>query len=214
MRIQQCQIGEKRVSMNSESLKVEIDPVPDDSDTCVMRVDRVITKTPEYYSTPEEAESSPMGRELLELGTLEAVLIQDYTITLLKPVPGAPWAEIVPKAETLVREHFAELDRIQEASRREMDEGERELFVEVQNLLNEEINPMVASHGGFIEVSDVKENDLYLSMGGGCQGCGMASVTLRQGVEQLIRQKLPQIRNIFDTTDHAAGTDPYYSPER
>ena len=95
-----------------------------------------------------------------------------------------------------------------------MTDSERELFVEVQNLLNEEINPMVASHGGFIEVSDVKEDDLYVSMGGGCQGCGMASVTLRQGVEQLIRERLPTVRNIFDTTDHASGSNPYYSADR
>lgn len=195
-------------------LKIEIDPVADDSDTCVIRVDRKISETPEYYSTPEEAESSPLGRGLLELGGLEAVLIQDRAITLLKPVAGRPWKELISAAEVVVREHFAELDRIRAASQREMTEGEKELFVEVQNLLNEEINPMVASHGGFIEVSDVKENDLYVSMGGGCQGCGMASVTLRQGVEQLIRERLPAVRNIFDNTDHASGANPYYAADR
>jgi len=196
------------------SPRIEIDPVSDDSDTAVLRVDRTIASSPEYYSTPEEAESSPLGRAILEIGGLEAVLIQDAAITLLKPVPGKPWHEIVPAAEAAVREHFEELDRIQEAARRPMDADEKELFVEVQNLLNEEINPMVASHGGFIEVTDVKEQDLYVSVGGGCQGCGMASVTLRQGVEQLIRQRLPQVRNIFDATDHASGTNPYYSADR
>ena len=195
-------------------LKLEIDAAADDSDTCVIRVDRVLAQTPEYYSTMEEAESSPLGKSLLEIGGLEAVLIQDRSITLLKELPGRPWSEITPKAETFIREHFAELDRILQASQREMTEEERQLFVEVQNILNEEINPMVASHGGFIEVTDVKESDLYVSMGGGCQGCGMAAVTLRQGVEQLIRQKLPQIRNIFDATDHASGTNPYYSADR
>ncbi len=195
-------------------LKIEIDAIAEDSDTCVIRVDRTISQTPEYYSTPEEAETSPLGRGLLELGGLEAVLIQDQAITLLKPVSGRPWSEVIPAAEAVVREHFAELDRIRAAARREMTDSERELFVEVQNLLNEEINPMVASHGGFIEVSDVKEDDLYVSMGGGCQGCGMASVTLRQGVEQLIRERLPAVRNIFDTTDHASGSNPYYSADR
>ena len=198
----------------SDTPTIEIDPVPDDSDTAVLRVDRTVSTTPEYYSTPEEAESSPLGRALLELGGLEAVLIQDRAITLLKPVPGRPWGEILPAAEEAVRAHFIELDRIREASRRPMNDDEKALFVEVQNLLNEEINPMVASHGGFIEVSDVKELDLYVSMGGGCQGCGMASVTLRQGVEQLIRERMPQVRNIFDTTDHASGANPYYSADR
>ena len=64
------------------SPRIEIDPVSDDSDTAVLRVDRTIASSPEYYSTPEEAESSPLGRAILEIGGLEAVLIQDAAITL------------------------------------------------------------------------------------------------------------------------------------
>lgn len=199
--------------MASET-KIEVDEVRDDSDTCVLRVDRTIARTPEYYSTVEEAASSPLGRRLLAIGGLEAVLLQDKTVTLLKPVPGEPWQSITAAAVSIIGEHFAELDRIRAAASREMNSDERELFFEVQNLLNEEINPMVASHGGYIEVIDVKESDLYVSMGGGCQGCGMAAVTLRQGVEQLIRQHMPAVRNIFDATDHAAGENPYYSADR
>lgn len=198
----------------SEEIQIEVDEVRDDSDTCVLRIDRTIARTPEYYSTVEEAAGSPLGRKLLAIGGLEAVLLQDRTVTLLKPVPGGAWAPITRAAVGILREHFSELDRIRAAANREMTGEERELFFEVQNLLNEEINPMVASHGGYIEVVDVKENDLYVSMGGGCQGCGMAAVTLRQGVEQLIRQHMPAVRNIFDATDHAAGENPYYSAER
>ncbi len=197
-----------------DTLQLQIDAASDDSDTCVMRTDRTVSRTPEYYSSVQEAESSPLGRRLLEIGGLEAVLMQDQTITLLKPVPGEPWERLTTAAETIVREHFAELDRIHAAAKREMTGEERNLFAEVQNLLNEEINPMVASHGGFIEVTDVKESDLYLNMGGGCQGCGMAAVTLRQGVEQLLRERVPEVRNIFDATDHASGENPYYSAER
>ena len=91
-----------------------------------------------------------------------------------------------------------------------MNESEKLLFGEIQNILNEELNPMVAAHGGFIEVVDVKEEDIFIHMGGGCQGCGMAAMTLRQGVETLIRQKIPRVRNIHDATDHSAGENPYY----
>jgi Fe-S cluster biogenesis protein NfuA len=195
-------------------IQIEVDEVREDSDTCVLRVDRTVSRTPEYYSTVEEAAPSPLGRRLLGIGGLEAVLLQDRTVTLLKPVPGEPWDSITAAAVSIITDHFGELDRIRAAANREMTAEERELFFEVQNLLNEEINPMVASHGGYIEVIDVKENDLYVSMGGGCQGCGMAAVTLRQGVEQLIRQHMPVVRNIFDATDHAAGENPYYSAER
>jgi Fe/S biogenesis protein NfuA len=56
----------------------------------------------------------------------------------------------------------------------------------------------------------VKETDIFVHMGGGCQGCGMAAMTLRQGVETMIRQKVPRVRNIHDSTDHAAGENPFY----
>jgi Fe/S biogenesis protein NfuA len=80
----------------------------------------------------------------------------------------------------------------------------------IQELLDTHINPAVASHGGRIELVDVHDNIVYIRFGGGCQGCGMVGVTLNQGVEQAIREAFPEIREIVDVTDHAAGTDPYY----
>ncbi len=85
------------------------------------------------------------------------------------------------------------------------------LAARVQELLDQEINPQIAAHGGVVTLLDVKDNDVFLSMGGGCQGCGMASVTLREGIESTLRQALPEIREIFDNTDHAAGANPYYA---
>ncbi len=82
----------------------------------------------------------------------------------------------------------------------------------VKNLLDQEINPAVAAHGGFFTLLDVKDNNVYVQLGGGCQGCGMADVTLKQGVEQRMREVLPEMASLIDTTDHAAGSNPYYSP--
>ena len=82
----------------------------------------------------------------------------------------------------------------------------------IQKLLEEEINPAVAGHGGHIELLDFMNNKVYLRMGGGCQGCGMASVTLKQGVERMIKEHFPQVEEIVDTTDHAKGGNPYYQP--
>lgn len=198
--------------MNSE-IEVVVEEAAQDSDTCVINTSRTVASTPEYFSSVEETQESPLGRQLLEIGGLEAVLMQGQTITLLKPVPGEPWPRIAEAARTIISEYFAETDRVQAAAAREMNGEEKALFLQIQNLLNEEINPMVASHGGFIEVVDVKECDVFIHMGGGCQGCGMAAATLRQGVESLLRQKVPQIRGIHDSTDHASGENPYYAPE-
>ena len=80
----------------------------------------------------------------------------------------------------------------------------------VQRLLDDEINPAVASHGGVIDLLDVSEGVAYIHMGGGCQGCGMAEVTLGQGVRTAILDRFPEITEVRDTTDHAQGANPYY----
>jgi len=86
-----------------------------------------------------------------------------------------------------------------------------ELRAKVQSLIETMINPAVAGHGGFVELIDVQENRVYLQMGGGCQGCGAADVTLKSGIEKLIKEELPEIVEVLDTTDHASGSNPYYS---
>ena len=83
---------------------------------------------------------------------------------------------------------------------------------QIQHVLDEEVNPMVASHGGVVSLLEVKDSSAYLEFGGGCQGCGMIDVTLKQGVEVMIKEHIPEIEAIYDVTDHAEGTNPYYQP--
>ena len=83
---------------------------------------------------------------------------------------------------------------------------------QIQHVLDEEVNPMVASHGGVVSLLEVKDSSAYLEFGGGCQGCGMIDVTLKQGVEVMIKEQIPEIEAIYDVTDHAEGTNPYYQP--
>lgn len=82
----------------------------------------------------------------------------------------------------------------------------------VQETVDNKINPGIAAHGGFVILLDVKDDIAYIQFGGGCQGCGMASVTLKDGVEATILKEVPQIKQILDTTDHAEGKNPYYRP--
>ncbi|HVQ76085.1 MAG TPA: NifU family protein [Candidatus Binatia bacterium] len=89
-----------------------------------------------------------------------------------------------------------------------------ELKTRVQDLIDNMINPAVAGHGGFVELLDVKENKVYLQMGGGCQGCGAADVTLKSGIERLIKEEIPEIDEVLDATDHDAGSNPYYTPTK
>ena len=82
----------------------------------------------------------------------------------------------------------------------------------IKALLDERINPGVEAHGGYISLIDVKDHTAFIRLEGGCQGCGMADVTLKQGIERMILEAVPTITAVLDSTDHASGTNPYYDP--
>lgn len=85
-----------------------------------------------------------------------------------------------------------------------------ELADRVQHILQYEINPRIASHGGEVELVDLDEGTLYVRMGGGCQGCAASAATLRMGVERMVREAVPEVHSVVDVTDHTAGTNPYF----
>jgi Fe/S biogenesis protein NfuA len=82
--------------------------------------------------------------------------------------------------------------------------------IAIQKLLDEVINPAVAEHGGYVSLLEVKDDIAYMVFSGGCQGCGMAGVTMNQGIKEVIMEEVPGIREVIDMTDHASGTNPYY----
>jgi Fe/S biogenesis protein NfuA len=84
----------------------------------------------------------------------------------------------------------------------------------VQEVIDTKINPGVSTHGGHVTLLDVKDDIAYIALGGGCQGCGMADVTLKHGIEVMIKESVPEIRQIIDTTDHASGNNPFYQPSK
>jgi len=84
----------------------------------------------------------------------------------------------------------------------------------IQQIIDSKVNPGVATHGGHVSLVDVKEDIAYLKFGGGCQGCGMVDVTLKQGVEVMLKEAVPELKGVMDVTDHADGQNPYYQPEK
>jgi Fe/S biogenesis protein NfuA len=84
----------------------------------------------------------------------------------------------------------------------------------VQDVLDTMVNPGVAGHGGEVILKRVEDGKAVIEFGGGCQGCGVADVTLKQGVERMVREQVPEITAVVDATDHAAGENPYYLPEQ
>jgi Fe/S biogenesis protein NfuA len=95
------------------------------------------------------------------------------------------------------------------------NEGWRDpVAARVQEVLDRQINPSVAAHGGYVALLEVRDGAAYVELGGGCQGCAQVDVTLRQGIEVAIKAAVPQITTVIDTTDHAAGRNPYFQPAK
>jgi Fe-S cluster biogenesis protein NfuA len=131
---------------------------------------------------------------------------------------AVPVFSIRVRIENTLRHHIPEIEEVRfvEAARRASDAEGLDLgdptVAAVHTLLEERINPSVAAHGGHIALIDVKESTAYIRLEGGCQGCGMADVTLKQGVERAILEAVPGITAVRDVTDHDGGANPYYQP--
>ena len=89
-----------------------------------------------------------------------------------------------------------------------------ELAQRVLNVLDDQVNPSIAMHGGHADLVAVEEGVVYVRLSGGCQGCGLASVTLSQGIEVALRDSVPEIVSVVDVTDHASGANPFYEPAK
>jgi Fe/S biogenesis protein NfuA len=88
------------------------------------------------------------------------------------------------------------------------------LVDQVQQVITEQVNPAIASHGGGAELVSVDGTIAYLRLFGGCQGCGLAQVTLKQGIERILLESIDELTQVVDVTDHASGDDPYYESQK
>lgn len=163
--------------------------------------------------TPEMAKGSPLLEALFGLGGITQVMLKDSVVTIEKSTDD-PWSVLAKKVGATIRELIKSgTDLVAEDLEPNSTHSllnDQEILSAVQVILGEQVNPSLASHGGYAEVLKVEESDVYLMMGGGCQGCGAASYTLQMSIERTLRTAVPQIRKIIDATDHSAGTNPYY----
>ena len=195
--------------MDSE-IKITGMPAAGDPERCSFVVDRPLFEGKSFYfGEPEKAKGSPLVERLFAIPGIASILVAHDTVTVVKSAPEA-WPAIGKLVGAAIRETLASgVAPIAE----DLLSGlppEGVLREVVQQLIDTEINPALGGHGGFVELIDVKQNNLFMRMGGGCQGCGMANATLRGGIERLIREVVPAVGEIMDVTDHASGRNPYY----
>ena len=100
------------------------------------------------------------------------------------------------------------------APSRPLDEPAGTLTEQARRIIDTEINPAIAAHRGRIVLAGAADGWVRIRLEGGCQGCSLAEVTVRQGIEPLLRVRLPGVTGVVDVTDHEAGTQPFFSPEK
>ena len=187
-------------------VRVDVVEPPEDSDTCVFTLSVAVGGADSaLYASAKDAQGNELAAALFSVPHVDSLMVKDKMIILSRN--GGTWAEIVSQAKNTILGHFG----VQVVDEPIGPVDEEDMRKRIEQLLETEVNPSVAAHGGFIELVDVKGPDIWVLMGGGCQGCGMAAVTLRQGVEQAIRRVAPEVRRIFDATAHDAGENPYYA---
>ncbi len=179
--------------------------------SCKFEVDRPIYPNGSiHFRSKEKAAGAPLVEKLFALENVHGVRISGSEL-LVAMEEGSDLKSVAKKIGEIIREQLSSKIAPIPADFKFPALPDSEIRVIVQEIIDMQINPSVASHGGMIHLLDVKDNKIYLKMGGGCQGCGMADMTLRQGIETAIRERLPDIQDILDATDHAGGTNPYYS---
>jgi Fe-S cluster biogenesis protein NfuA len=182
--------------------------------TCKFTVDRAVYPgNSAFFGNREAAELSPLASKLFEIPEIECVLIADNQITLTKS-GFDPWPAVGKQVGVKIREHIGSGEAAVSEEYTRTLPPESDIRDKVQQLLDREVNPALSMHGGWVELIDVKKNSVFLRLGGGCQGCGAVDVTLKQGIEKSIRELIPEVGEILDTTDHAAGRNPYYQSGR
>jgi Fe-S cluster biogenesis protein NfuA len=198
----------------SMSAEIKITGEPSASgERCRFTVDRpVVPDGSAFFADPEEAlRLSPLAGELLALPGIESALLVENVVTVAA-AHAVDWPAL--SIGNVIRKHLHSGVPIVAPRYFENLPSEGDLKWAIGDLLEREINPAVAQHGGWVELIDVKKNNVYLRLGGGCQGCGAADVTLKQGIERAIRDLAPLVGEILDTTDHASGRNPYYAPAK
>jgi len=188
-----------------------------DPNTCKFTASRSVHPGgPFFFDRPEQAAGSPLPERLFGLAGVANVLIAENVVTVGK-APDITWPQLKVAIGATIR---AQMQTgvpaiLEDASLpNHWGRSDAEVRTAIQSLLDGEINRGIAGHGGTISLVDYQDGKLRIAMSGGCQGCASSQVTLRQGVEVMVRRIAPEVVEIVDTTDHAAGKTPFYERPR
>jgi Fe-S cluster biogenesis protein NfuA len=197
--------------MEAASIKITAEPI--DTHRCKFVVSvPVLAGGVRRFTDASEAEGSPLAEAIFAIPGLAVgeLIVSGNIVTVVKQSP-TPWPALGKAVGTAIRSALAsDVPPVTVSPKPPSEVSDDALYEQVAKVFEEQVNPMVARHGGHVELIDVQDAVVMLRMGGGCQGCGMADVTLRQGIEGMLAQLVPAVRGIVDITDHTSGANPYF----
>jgi Fe-S cluster biogenesis protein NfuA len=197
----------------SEEIRIRAEPLQLDPQSCRFTVSRVVHDGAAFFADAAAAVGSALPEALFDIPGVAHVHVAGDLITVGR-AEDADWSTLMKPIAVVIRAQLqSPFPAVREApaSSGGRPVGDAEIRVAVQRVLDEGINPFVKGHGGQISIVDVRDAVVTIHMGGGCQGCSSASVTLRRGVEATIAEEVPEVRGVMDVTDHAQGKNPYYA---
>lgn len=158
----------------------------------------------------EPGDDAPLAEALFAIPDVVTVTVTQATIWV-RSTPEADWRTLKPSIASAIRTVLDATGMPLGQCATTEGDPDAALLRKVAILLDQQVNPSVAAHGGHIAVERVSGTSVYLRMSGGCQGCAASSATLREGVERMLRAALPELTEIIDVTDHASGSNPFYA---
>ncbi len=181
------------------------------SDTCSFTVEEpVYPGKSAVFNDSGRAKGSPLAESLFNISGVSALKIAGNVVRVTRTSPE-DWKTAAGPIAAVIRKHLKSGKPAVAAGFKDERMSDEKIRAKVQDLFDREITPALAGHGGVAELVEVKDGSIYVRLGGGCQGCGMAQATLRQGIERTIREKVPEVDEVLDATDHASGKNPYYA---
>lgn len=177
-----------------------------------------ISESEKFYTNSNEAQWSPLASKIFGFPWVSSVEIQPQKI-IIQREDWVEWSMLVDPLNDMIEHHFSfydEGDKIEENQEPRLAPEKEEIVLSAEaqpiaEFIEVHINPQLAEHGGRVQLIDYQNNTLFLEMQGGCQGCGMAAKTMRDGIEVALKKEFPQIKNINDVTLHSEGVNPYYN---
>ena len=200
--------------MNPAEIRITAEPI--DTGRC-----KFVVSAPVHpggvrrFGSAAEASGSPLAKAIFTIPEADVaeVIVSGNIVTVVKRNPQ-PWPALGKAIGQAIRSALgagAPAVAPKPATPASGGVDDDALYDRVAALFDDQVNPMVARHGGRVELIDVQDAVVMLRMAGGCQGCGMADVTLRQGIEAMLHEHIPEVKGVVDITDHTAGSNPYFA---